>query len=254
MKPSRNVGLLSALQLPSIADALKETTASCKLGVPEERRLKTFYQLCKPLVAETQQTVGVEVAAKTLGAIDARVDRGWYVVRDLFASYARFADVSEIGEEAARLTRQFFPDVEFTRLETSAQLNHGLALLESIDNAEISKELFAVVRPALQILKADHVEYKAAIQAHLVRVERASALVPARKAALDALQSFVTLVEALAETDEEIAQVGAMLAPIDTLLEKVRREKPKPAATEPVNPSPDPVKPTDDDTRPSPVA
>ena len=254
MKPSRNVGLLSALQLPSIADALKETTASCKLGAAEGRRLKTFFQSCKPLVAETHQTVGVEVAAKTLGAIDARVDRGWYVVRDLFASYARFADVSEIGEEAARLTRQFFPDLDFTRLETSAQLNHGMALLESIDNAEISKELFAVVRPALEILKADHVEYKAAIQADLVRVERASALMPARKAALEALQSFVTLVEALAETDEEIAQVGAMLAPVDTLLEKVRREKPKPASTEPVKPSPDPVKPNDDDTSPSPVA
>jgi hypothetical protein len=68
----------------------------------------------------------------------------------------------------------------------------------------------------------------------------------------DAIQSFVSLVEPLAETDEELAQVGAMLAPVDTLLENVRREKPKPAATEPVNPSPNPVKPNDDDTRPGP--
>ncbi len=227
MKPNRNVGHVSALHLPRICEGLKETTSSCKLSPEETRRFKAFVVACKPLMAETHLRLGAEIVEASVGAIDARVDRGWYVLRDLLEAYERLAEVSALGAEAGRLKRKYLPNVDFTRLDTSAQLTHGKTLLACLAEEDLSKELLACLRPVLTILEADHVEYEQAIQADLVRVARASQLVATRKAAVEALQGFVTLVEVLASAPEEIAQVELVLAPVDAILEKVKREKPK---------------------------
>ena len=238
MKPNRNVGHFSALHLPRVCEGLKQTTSSCKLSPEEVRRFKAFVVACKPLMVETHLKLGAEVVEANVGAIDARVDRGWYVLRDLLEAYERLAEVSVLGAEAARLKRKYLPNVDFTRLDTSAQLTHGKTLLACLADEDLSKELLACIRPVLTILEADHVEYEQAIHADLVRVARASQLAATRKVAVEALQAFVTLVEVLASSPEELAQVDVVLAPVDGILDKIvtKREKPKGAAMEPGTP------------------
>lgn len=227
MKPTRNVGNIPSLHLPRVCEGLRESTSGCKLDPEIMRRLKTFFVACKPLEVETHLKIGADTAEATIREVDLRVDRNWHILRDIFAAYGRLADVNALGAEAARIHGKYFADMEFTRFDTSAQLTHGTALLACLDEAPISKELLACVRPVLAVQKVDHAEYAAAIQAGLVYVERVSNLAPLRKVAADALQELVTLVEVLASSPEQIAEATAILAPVDATLEKIKPAKAK---------------------------
>lgn len=222
MKPVRSVGNVSSLHLPGIAAGLKQTTEGVTLSAEESKRLKKFFVAVKPLEHETKGRMQADLAEAKVGAIDLRVDRNWIVLRDLTEAYARLAGVTELGDEAATLLKKFFADMSFLRRDTAAQAEHGKALLVCLEEEPMSKELRAILRPALAVQKVDHAEYEAAVQESLVTLERVSALAPLRRDAADALQSFVTLAEAMATTNEEIAALHTMLAPVDAILAKVK--------------------------------
>ncbi len=222
MKPFRNVGNLSALHLPGIAQGLKTTTAGCKMSAEETKRLKRFFVTMKPLAEEAKGQMQEDVAEARVREADLRVDRNWVVLRDILDAYARLEDAASIGIEAARIGRKYFSDMAFIRFDTAAQATHGSTLLACIEEEPMSKELTAVVRPVLDVQKKDHAEYEGVVQQSLTYIERISALNPLRRDAIEALQSFVVIAEAMATSPEEIAQLNAILAPVDAILAKAK--------------------------------
>lgn len=223
MKPMRSLGNLSALQSPSIAIALKTSTAKCKNMSSEElKRLKHFFVTVKPMTVESKTVMQAEAMEVKVRTHDIQVDRDWVIVRDVTNAYARLEGVTPIGDEAARLQRKYLSDMEFLRYDTTSQATHGKTLIACLAEEPMSKELSAILRPALTQLQADHVAYEEVVQESMLYTARVSALQPLRREAVDALQSFVTLAEIMAETPEQIAQLNAMLAPIDSCLAKMK--------------------------------
>ena len=222
MKPMRNVGNLSSLHLAGIAAGLKQTLEGVTLSAEESKRLKQFFVAMKPLEQETKGRMQADLAEAKVGALDLRVDRNWILVRDLVEAYARLEGVAPIGDEAAMVLKKYFASTAFLRKDTAAQAEHGKTLLVCLDEEPMSKELRAIVRPALTVQKADHAEYELAVQESLVTTERISALAPLRREAAEALQAFVTLAEVMATTNAEVAALNAILAPVDAVLAKVK--------------------------------
>lgn len=234
MKPTRHLGNLSSLHLPGIAAGLEETTADRTLSPEETKRLKRFLAAVKPLAAEAKAAMQADVVERSVRATDLRVDRDWIVVRDIVEAYGRLEGVVPIGDEAARLQRKYLTTMAFLRYDTSAQAAHGKTLLACIAEEPMSKELAAALRPALAVLKADHAEYEATVRENLVFIDRISALGDLRREALDALQSFVVLAEAMATTPEEVTALNAVLAPVDSSLARLKSSTSKGAKQEPI--------------------
>ncbi len=226
MRVQRNVGQLTALHLVRVHEGLDATTRSVKLDAEEKKRLRQLKEACHLLSEEQRLSSTNSEPEARIGAIDARVDRKWVVARDILAALGRLADELPLGEEAQRLERKLLPHgIGFTRLDSDAQLAHGTTLLDAFLAEEMSPALLGCLGPILERLREDHVEYAEALQARLVTVKRAPRLGAARLAAVEALQSFVSYVEVMADSPEAITRAEAILAPVDGLLERSRRSR-----------------------------
>ena len=222
----RNTGNLTALHILRVVVGLQATTSNCKLDAEEKRRLVRFFEAGERLGKEQGLAAMDTEPEARVRVVDERVDRKWFVVRDVLASLGRLAGELPLGAEAERLSRKLLPEgVAFTRLDGNAQLAHGQRLHAAFMAEKLSPAMKQVLGPILAALGADHEAYASALLRSLTTRKRTSELGVARREALDALDALVALVCVMATTPEAVARAEAILVPVDAILEIERQQR-----------------------------